>query len=279
MDQICIDLKAQYEQTDDRVSALDASGWRLQTPFCQWTVFDQVAHIAFFDLEALLALEDPDAFRRGGPEIMALLEADGEWPAKTNPWLGVRSTADLLHLWRKTRSDLIERLRGSAPGHRIPWYGPEMGARSFATARLMETWAHTQDICDALRIKRTPTNRLRHIAHLGVAAFGWSFQVRGLSPPPINPRVVLAGPWGDLWTWGPPDALETVRGSAEEFCLVVTQRRHVSDTALESEGRQVKRWLSMAQAFAGIAQDPPAPGERVVRYASNGPPPRVSFAR
>ena len=31
-----------------------------------------------------------------------------------------------------------------------PWYGPSMSARSFVTARLMETWAHGMDVADAL---------------------------------------------------------------------------------------------------------------------------------
>ena len=42
-----------------------------------------------------------------------------------------------------------------------------MGAKSFLTARLMEAWAHGQDICDTVGVEREPTDRLRHIAQLG----------------------------------------------------------------------------------------------------------------
>ena len=32
----------------------------------------------------------------------------------------------------------------------MEWYGPSMGAKSFLTARLMEVWAHGQDVVDAI---------------------------------------------------------------------------------------------------------------------------------
>ena len=48
------------------------------------------------------------------------------------------------------------------PRTRLPWFGPDMSAASSLTARIMETWAHTQDIADALGVTREPTSRLRH---------------------------------------------------------------------------------------------------------------------
>ncbi len=64
-----------------------------------------------------------------------------------------------------------------------------MSVASSVTARLMETWAHGQDVLDALRLRRRPTDRLRHIAHLGVRTFGWSFRVHGLAVPEQPVRV------------------------------------------------------------------------------------------
>ena len=40
---------------------------------------------------------------------------------------------ELLAAWREGRVQLLEILRGLDPNARIPWYGPAMGARSFAT--------------------------------------------------------------------------------------------------------------------------------------------------
>ena len=60
----------------------------------------------------------------------------------------------------------------------------------------METWAHGQDVADALGIVRVPTDRLRHIAHLGVATFGWSFTNRRMKVPDSPVRVEVTSPSG-----------------------------------------------------------------------------------
>ena len=138
-----------------------------------------------------------------------------------------------------------------------------MGAKSFLTARLMEVWAHGQDICDAVGATREPTDRLRHIAQLGVITRGWSYLVRGEQPPDGAVRVELTAPSGEVWTWGPDDAPDRVTGPAEDFCLVVTQRRHVDDTDLEIDGELATGWMGRAQAFAGGPTTGPDPkGDR-----------------
>ena len=68
----------------------------------------------------------------------------------------------------------------------------------------------------------------------------------------------LTAPDGELWTWGPEDAAQRVTGPALDFCLVVTQRRHVADTGLDVNGPAAEEWMGIAQAFAG----PPGPGRR-----------------
>jgi uncharacterized protein (TIGR03084 family) len=159
---------------------------------------------------------------------------------------------------------MLEALLKCDPRDRLPWYGPPMSALSFATARLMETWAHGQDVFDTLRIRRTPTDRLRHIALLGVKTFGWTYMNRGLPVPEEPVRVSLAAPSGDIWAWGPEDAANLVSGPAEDFCLVVVQRRHVDDTTLSVKGATARDWMEKAQCFAGPPVDGPKPGERVI---------------
>lgn len=265
MQGLCIDLNDQYQEVDDRVSRLDEKTWFRPTPFYAWTIFDQIAHLALIDHEALLAIDDPTRFAVRAPAVAEMIHAHADACRRTREMLGVDGPSALMQYWRTHRTDLLKRLAGMDPSLRIRWYGPEMSARSFATARLMEAWAHGQDIFDALGLQRRNTDRLRHVAHLGVATFPWSFRVRNRQPPDFTPRVELTGPSGALWTWGAADAHEHVRGSAEDFCLVVTQRRHVSDTRLEYSGEHVSWWLAFAQAFAGAAQNPPAPGERAGR--------------
>ena len=128
-----------------------------------------------------------------------------------------------------------------------------MSAASSLTARIMETWAHTQDIADALGVTREPTPRLRHVAHIGVGARAFSYAVHGKTPSSAPVRVELTGPDGALWTWGPEDAGNRVTGPALDFCLLVTQRRHRDDLALSIEGAGATEWMTIAQAFAGTA--------------------------
>ena len=266
MKAICSDLKDQYDELDGLVKDLTEDQWSLKTPFFSWSVFDEVAHVAFFDQQALLAAEDPGAFKEQADEIVTLLATSDSWPRGTNTRLGIDTHQGLLSLWRDLRGRLLSRLESLSPQDRLPWYGPDMSARSFATARLMEVWAHSQDVFDTLRKRRPLTSRLRHVAHIGVTTFGWSFFVRGLTPPETPPRVELTGTNGELWAWGPEDAVGLVKGNATDFCLVVTQRRNVLDTKLETHGADAKRWLTIAQAFAGVPQEPPPPGARVVDF-------------
>ncbi|RJR17990.1 MAG: TIGR03084 family protein [Desulfobacteraceae bacterium] len=266
MKPICSDLRDQYRELDELVSGLTDAIWFQKTPFFSWTIFDEVAHIAFFDQQALLAAEEPDRFKKQADDVVSLLAVSESWPKGTNPMLGVKDPQGLLLLWRDTRSRLIERLQTLSPQDRLPWYGPDMSAKSFATARLMEAWAHSQDVFDSLQKRRSPSSRLRHVAHIGFTTFAWSFFVRGMTPPDPGPRLELRGTEGEIWVWGKEGARDRVIGSAEDFCLVVTQRRNVADTSLSCQGPNAGKWLSIAQAFAGVPQEPPAPGVRLVSY-------------
>ena len=149
--------------------------------------------------------------------------------------------AELLERWREDRRRLVDHARTVDPRARVPWYGPAMGARSFITARLMETWAHGQDVADALGVERTPTDRLRHVAHIGVGARAFSYLANGREPSQAPVRVELVAPSGDTWSWGPEDAADRVTGPALGFCLLVTQRRHRDDVGLDCRGRGRRR--------------------------------------
>jgi uncharacterized protein (TIGR03084 family) len=141
-----------------------------------------------------------------------------------------------------------------------------MSVLSMVTARLMETWAHGQDVADALGVSRASSDRLRHVAGLAVRARGQGYAVRGLAVPELPVRVELSGPRGESWTFGPDDAASTVRGPAEDLCLVLTRRRHVDDSALECRGDAAREWMEIGQVFAG----PPGPDPARVRVSRSG---------
>jgi uncharacterized protein (TIGR03084 family) len=257
LDALRSDLVAEQAALDDVVAPIDEGQWRSATPSPDWTVADQIGHLTFFDQSAATSILNPERFHK---ELNVLIEAAASESIDDFTLRTYRemSGPELLGAWREGRRVLEQAASTLDEETRLPWYGPSMGAKSFLSARLMETWAHGTDIVDALDATRPATNRLRHVAQLGYLTRAWSYRVRGDDAPSDDIRVELLGPSGDLWTWGPEDAVERVTGSAEEFCLVVTQRRHVDDTTL-GYGDLGREWLTRAQAFAGGPSDGPPP--------------------
>lgn len=257
MEKICKDLKDEYESLDAMVAGLDGAGWGTKTDFFNWSVKDEIAHIAFFDGTARLSATDPESFNE---HVKALFSGQAEAMDQLG-LLKKMAIPDLLQYWREARNTMVTALSLLGPKDRLPWYGPSMSAVSFATARLMETWAHGQDVVDTLDLNRPATDRLYHIAHLGNITFGWSFSNRQAEVPKDKVRVELTSPSGELWTWGPEEARDSIRGSALGFCLVVTQRRHYLDTDLVVTGDAAEKWMSVAQCFAGPPELGPGPGK------------------
>lgn len=266
MNVICQDLTDEYNELDDLVSGLSEKQWNTVTPFFEWTIKDEIAHIAYFDSTAQLATQDRKLFMKKFESFLAEIKPGESMFEVINRVGRAKPVEELMTDWRNNRTAMVDALSKLDPKARLPWYGPDMSAKSFATARLMETWAHGQDVYDTLRIKRKPAARIKHIAHLGVTTFGWSFMVRQLEAPADPVRVNLDHPFGDNWIWGPNLAENSVSGSAEDFCLVVTQRRNIADTNLEVKGEVAEKWMSIAQAFAGMPEDPPKPGVRVITF-------------
>lgn len=256
MDALCDDLAAEHADLDRVVD----SGSRLSTPTpaTGWTVGDQLSHLWFFDQRAVMAMADPEEFAQDARHLMAVMTESGGTDMSVEVGRDIEPD-ELLAGWRDERATLLAAGRAIDPRARIPWYGPAMSARSFITARLMETWAHGQDVVDAAGAARRATDRLRHIAQLGVITRGWSYAVRGMEAPEGDVGVVLERPAGGTWMWGPSDGPDRIEGPAEDFCLVVTQRRHVADTALIVTGPAAADWMAHAQAFAGGPTEGPAP--------------------
>jgi uncharacterized protein (TIGR03084 family) len=262
MKSTCDDLRAEYRELADFCERLTPEQWRLRTDFYDWTPFDEIAHLCFFDETALKSATNPAAFEQDTAALNRRLGSGEEISAIARSVYGHLDGADLVRHWRSRHDALVDALAQLDPKDRLAWYGPTMSARSFATARLMETWAHGQDIWDAIGVRRPVSGRLRHIAHIGVTTFGWTFVNRSLPVPEVMPHVALRAPDGSHWTWGESSDTDFVRGDAEDFCLVVTQRRHRDDTGLACRGEAARQWMSMAQCFAGPPADGPAPGAR-----------------
>ncbi|MET7546818.1 TIGR03084 family metal-binding protein [Streptomyces sp. NPDC005479] len=247
------DLRSESDELDLLVAELSAEQWAGPTPAERWTVAHQIAHLTWTDEVALLAVTDPGAF---AAEVAKAQAAPDSFVDQAAEELVAEEPAALLTRWRDGRDRLQGALRAAPLGTRIPWYGPPMSVASMATARLMETWAHGQDVADALGAVRAPTTRVRHIARIGVRTRDYAFLVRGIKAPDEEFRVELGAPDGEVIAFGPEDAGQRVTGPLHDFCLLVTRRAHRDDLAVRAVGADADQWLDIAQAFAG----PPGPG-------------------
>lgn len=258
MDALADDLAAESAVLRDLLAPLPEDAWRRATPAAGWTVADQVSHLAHFDDVAVRSATDPDAFVAYREKIEADGGIDPDTIAATFRDL---TGAQLLPWFDEARERLVTAFRALDPSLRVPWFGPPMSAASSLTARIMETWAHGQDIADTVGAVREPSPRLRHVAHIGIGARGYSYAVNELALPQVPIRVELAAPDGAQWSWGPDDAPDRVTGPALDFCLAVTQRRHRDDTRLTITGPAATEWMTIAQAFAGDAGTGREPGQ------------------
>jgi uncharacterized protein (TIGR03084 family) len=245
MSALAADVAAETSVTRALVAGLSEKDWHIATPASGWDIADQISHLAHFDQVAVQAARNPSEFRaeQVHPDALAARYRD-------------RTGAQLLAWFDQARADLLAAFKDIDPATRLPWFGPPMSAASSLTARFMETWAHTQDIADALGVTREPNDRLCHVAHIGVGARAYSYAANGRPQPNTPVYVSLTAPSGAVWTWGPADAADRIAGPALDFCLLVTQRRHPDDLSLTAEGPAATEWMTIAQAFAG----PPGPG-------------------
>ena len=260
LDEIIDDLEEEQAALGRVLDALSAASWDMPTHAPGWSVRDQVSHLAFFDEAASLAITNHDAFVA---EARAALQSGSDLEGRYLARGRSMAPSGVLDWWRTASSALIAAARTLDPRARLPWYGPDMSPASFITARLMETWSHGLDVVDVVDGDRPDTDRLRHVAFLGVRTRPYSYVIRGMQPPDTSIRVELMSTSGGKWVLGNEDAADAIRGTATDFCRVVTQRRHVADTNLEVRGLAAEEWIAIAQAFAG----PPGQGRRPGEFA------------
>ncbi len=261
---LCDDLGLETAELVGLLAGLDDAGWSAPTPAAGWSVRDQISHLAYFDEATTTAVTAPEMFRARRSEAGADIDAFTERIAER--YRGVPA-AELLAWFERARAEMAAAFRAADPSHRVPWYGPDMSLASAVTARIMETWAHGQDIADACGATRRVTPALRQVAHLGVRTLPNSFKTAGRAVPAEPVAVELTAPSGEVWSWGDDSSANSVRGPALDFCLVVTQRRHVDDTDLVVSGPVASEWMLIAQAYAGPAGSGRQPGETPGRAA------------
>ena len=259
--QQAIDFRDESEVLFALLDALDDQDREKKTQFKDWTINDVIAHLHLGNYAADLSLQDSVAFLDFTRRFTSGSKQGGHL-AFTHVWLdGIKNRA-LLNRWRTFSQETADRFMDADPKRRVKWFGPDMSVRSSITARLMETWAHSQAVYDVLGKMRTDADRIKNVVIIGLNTFGWTFKNRELVVPTHIPYLRLSAPSGGIWEWNPPSKENCIEGSAVEFCQVVTQVRNITDTTLRVVGETATVWMSIAQCFAGPPQDPPAPGSR-----------------
>jgi len=260
--QVSVDLREEVDEFHGFLKTLKAEDWKRETGFMKWTPWDVVAHLHYFDLVSMTAIDGEEAFSKERDALIAGIVKGQETKEIARERFADLDAAGLLAKWRTTAHSLAEALGRSDPKRRLPWFGPDMGVQMFTTARYMETWAHSQGVYDLVGASRTHTDRIKNIATIGMKTFGWTFVNRKMEIPGPPPYMRLVAPSGEIWEWNEPSENECIRGDAVDFCQVVTQVRNIADTKLEVSGPVATQWMSIAQCFAGGPVDPPKPGTR-----------------
>ncbi|MEV4483224.1 TIGR03084 family metal-binding protein [Micromonospora coxensis] len=255
---VIADLTAESEALDALVAKLDADQWDTATPAPGWTIRHQIAHLAATFRLAGLAAAQPATFQEVASRLSDDFDAN---VAAAMADFVVEPPPVLLSRWRAERATAEKALAAVPPGQPVPWLVRPLPAPVLAAAGMMEVFGHGQDVMDALGVRRTPTDRLGHLVGFAVRTWDFGYLARGLTPPEVEFRFEITAPSGAVWAFGPEDAEQRITGPAEDFCLLVTRRRHRDDLALRAVGSDADHWLDIAQAYRGPAGSGRAPGQ------------------
>jgi uncharacterized protein (TIGR03084 family) len=269
MRELARDFEAESEALYALIVTLDDKALDQPTAFKSWTIATVIRHLHIWNLAAEMSLKADRSFETYYAKLAEHLGKGGKLPSFEIEWLGGLTGRPLVAAWKEGFSATAARFAVADPAARVKWAGPDMSVRSSLTARLMETWAHGQEVYDVLGQVRRNADRIRNIVILGNNTYGWTFKVRGEEPPSPRPSLRLTAPSGDVWIYNDPCEGELIEGLAEEFCQVVTQTRNVADTRLKVVGPNATNWMSKAQCFAGAAEPPPPPGARKTTVKAN----------
>ena len=250
------ELRAETDELLEVLENVGAEDFETPTPAEGWDVADQVAHLAYFDRVAVRAIEEPGEFA----DWLGSVAADASALEKAQGEIAALAPRPLLEEFRSAREAYLA-AAVSHPGARLAWFGPAMSSESMTTARLMETFAHGVDIRDALGEQIFFSERHLNVVYLGYRTIGFSFRNRGLEPPAGDIEIRVRMPDGSTRSFGEAslDAAgqeNRVSGALGDLALLVVQRRNAADLDLQVSGEDARRWVGIAQAFAG----PPGPG-------------------
>jgi uncharacterized protein (TIGR03084 family) len=245
MREILADLVAEQQALDQLLQRAPERDWKRKVPGAKWTVQDTISHLAWSEGYAMSALDG---------DRKTLAEATKASTVDELNELGVREgqgkrPQEIIEWWRHNRAAVVDALSRRRADERIPWFVSDMSARTFATSRLMETWAHGLDVHAALEREVIDTPRIRHVAWLGWATLPYAFEAAGEDySDPV--RLELVGPGYASWVFGPPETDQVIKGSAGEWSRLAVRRMPAADVEnLIAVGDTAETALRVASAF------------------------------
>jgi len=241
---------------------LKEQDYEMPTQFKGWTFNNVIGHLHVWNYAADISLKDGDEWKNfANSALQALGNGSSMNEFEQTITKGIQGP-ELLSMWKEYYTEMTERFAVADPKKRVKWMGPDMSVRSSISARHMETWAHAQELYDSLGLDRINEDRIKNIVIIGNNTFKWCFTVHKKTLPSIRPYLKLTSPSGEIWEYNEISEEHKIEGLAEEFCQVVTQVRNIKDVNLKLTGDIAKEWMSVAQCFAGGAEQPPLPGTR-----------------
>jgi len=246
----------------DLLSNIDDDQFNESTLFKGWTFNNVIGHLHVWNYAADISLNDGDEWKEFSNKVLKAFGGGSTFSQFEETIIKGAKGKELLNLWKDYYSNMAERFAVADPKKRVKWMGPDMSVLSSISARHMETWAHAQAIYDALGVDRINEDRIKNIVIIGNNTFRYCFTINQKSLPSETPYLKLTSPSGNIWEFNNQENENSIEGMAEEFCQVVTQVRNIDDVSLNVKGDIAKEWMSIAQCFAGSAEQPPKPGIR-----------------
>ena len=242
MRDILSDLVAEQQFLDQSLQRIPIKIWDYETPAKPWTVRDTIAHLANFEELAADVIAGGDAIKRWQTSS----DLDSLRKEAITKGRNMRPQ-DVIEWWRGGRAKVVEPLSHMSAEDRIDWIDGDMSARTFATYRLMETWAHGLDIYATLELEVEDTPRIRHVCWLGWKTLPYAFKDHGLDYEPV--RIELIGPGYSRWIFGPEEAENRIKGSASDWARIAVRRIEPEQTRLKVTGDVAQAALEVAKAY------------------------------
>jgi uncharacterized protein (TIGR03084 family) len=243
MREILADLVAEQQGLDQSLQRAPDRDWKKRLAPGGPTVQETIARLAWGEQHAARLL-------LGDAKVIGEIEAypDSDAFHKAGMTQGrTKRPQEVIEWWRFARADVVDALSRVTASTRIPWFGGDISARTFATIRLAETWSQGLGILTALDKEIIDHPRLVHVAWLGWATLPNAFGLAGEAyQEPI--RLELVGPSYARWIFGPEGSENVIRGQGGDWCRLAVG--HTTKTgSLSAHGDLAERSLSIVNIF------------------------------